>query len=59
MGAKIIILNSAHRVEDHFEQILEMVSIGSGAQHPVEELRLRAEVAAEVGEQPAVPGGRQ
>ena len=30
-------LNSAHRVEDHFEQILEMVSIGSGAQRPVED----------------------
>jgi DNA-damage-inducible protein D len=33
-------LNSAHRIEDHFEQILEMVSIGSGAQRPVEDWRL-------------------
>ena len=33
-------LNSAHRVEDHFEQILEMVSIGSGAQRPVEDSKL-------------------
>ena len=33
-------LNSAHRVEDHFERILEMVSIGSGAQRPVEDWRL-------------------
>lgn len=33
-------LNSAHRVEDHFEQILEMVSIGSGAQRPVEDWKL-------------------
>ena len=32
--------NSAHRVEDHFEQILEMVSIGSGAQRPVEDWKL-------------------
>ncbi len=33
-------LNSAHSVEDHFEQILEMVSIGSGAQRPVEDWKL-------------------
>jgi len=33
-------LNSAHRVADHFEQILEMVSIGSGAQRPVEDWKL-------------------
>src|ERR1039457_3209933 len=33
-------LNSAHRVKDHFEQILEMVSIGSGAQRPVEDWKL-------------------
>lgn len=33
-------LNSAHRVEDHFEQVLEMVSIGSGAQRPVEDWKL-------------------
>jgi len=33
-------LNSSHRVEDHFEQILEMVSIGSGAQRPVEDWKL-------------------
>jgi len=33
-------VNSAHRVGDHFEQILEMVSIGSGAQRPVEDWRL-------------------
>ena len=31
---------SHHRVEDHFEQILEMVDIGSGAQRPVEDWRL-------------------
>ena len=33
-------LNSAHRVEDHFEQILEMVSIGSGAQRTIEDWAL-------------------
>src|ERR1051326_152949 len=33
-------LNSAHRVEDHFEQILEMVSIGSGAQRPIQDWKL-------------------
>jgi DNA-damage-inducible protein D len=33
-------LKSAHRVEDHFEQILEMVSIGSNAQRPVEDWKL-------------------
>jgi len=33
-------LNSAHRVADHFEQILEMVTIGSGAQRPVEDWKL-------------------
>lgn len=33
-------LHSTHRVEDHFEQILEMVRIGSGAQRPVEDWKL-------------------
>ena len=33
-------LKSAHRVEDHFEQVLEMVSIGSNAQRPVEDWTL-------------------
>jgi DNA-damage-inducible protein D len=33
-------LNSAHPVEDHFEQTLAMVSIGSGAQRPVEDWKL-------------------
>lgn len=33
-------LHSTHRIEDHFEQILEMVSIGSGAQRPVEDWKL-------------------
>lgn len=33
-------LNSAHRVADHFEQILEMVSIGSGAQRELEDWAL-------------------
>jgi DNA-damage-inducible protein D len=33
-------LTSTHRVADHFEQILEMVSIGSGAQRPVEDWKL-------------------
>ncbi|HEX5398362.1 MAG TPA: DNA damage-inducible protein D [Verrucomicrobiae bacterium] len=33
-------LKSNRKVEDHFEQILEMVSIGSGAQRPVEDWKL-------------------
>ncbi|MGD0816724.1 MAG: BRO family protein [Verrucomicrobiota bacterium] len=33
-------LKSSLRVEDHFEQILEMVSIGSNAQRAVEDWRL-------------------
>jgi DNA-damage-inducible protein D len=33
-------LKSSHRVEDHFEQILEMVGIGSGAQRPVDDWKL-------------------
>ena len=33
-------LHSEYRVEDHFEQILEMVGIGSGAQRPVEDWKL-------------------
>ncbi|MDP1727360.1 MAG: DNA damage-inducible protein D [Bacteroidota bacterium] len=35
--AKEACLNSGHRVEDHFEDFLEMVSIGSGAQRPMED----------------------
>ncbi|HEX3716717.1 MAG TPA: DNA damage-inducible protein D [Verrucomicrobiae bacterium] len=38
--AKEACLKSNHRVEDHFEQILEMVGIGSGAQRGVEDWRL-------------------
>ncbi len=33
-------LNSTRLVDDHFEQILEMVGIGSGAQRPVEDWKL-------------------
>ena len=33
-------LKSERRVEDHFEQILEMVAIGSGAQRPIEDWKL-------------------
>ena len=32
--------NSGHVVEDHFEDVLDMVEIGSGAQRKVEEVRL-------------------
>jgi hypothetical protein len=35
--AKEACLKSNHRVEDHFEQILEMVGIGSGAQRGIED----------------------
>jgi len=38
--AKIACKNSGQRVEDHFEDILEMVSIGSGAERPVESIKL-------------------
>ncbi|HTB85524.1 MAG TPA: BRO family protein [Candidatus Sulfotelmatobacter sp.] len=38
--AKEACLKSNHRLEDHFEQILEMVSIGSGAQRPIEDWKL-------------------
>ena len=31
---------SGHRIADHFEQNLEMVSIGSGAQRPIEDWKL-------------------
>jgi DNA-damage-inducible protein D len=32
--------NSGHTPHDHFEEILDMVSIGSGAQRPVENIKL-------------------
>ncbi len=38
--AKEACLKSDHRVEDHFEQILEMVGIGSGAKREVEDWAL-------------------
>lgn len=38
--AKIACENSNERVADHFEDVLEMVEIGSGAQRPVEDVRL-------------------
>lgn len=38
--AKIACQNSGQRVEDHFEDILEMVGIGSGAERPVDSIKL-------------------
>ncbi len=35
--------NSGHNIEDHFEEILEMVKIGSGAKREVSEEKLRME----------------
>ncbi len=32
--------NSGQRLEDHFEDVLEMVEIGSGAQRPLDDVRL-------------------
>lgn len=38
--AKIACQNSGQRVEDHFEEILEMVGIGSGAERPLDSIKL-------------------
>ena len=38
--AKLACRNSGQRVEDHFEDILEMVGIGSGAERSVESIKL-------------------
>lgn len=38
--AKIACENSGQRIENHFEDILEMVEIGSGAERPVESVKL-------------------
>lgn len=38
--AKTACQNSGQRVEDHFEDILEMVGIGSGAERPVDSVKL-------------------
>lgn len=38
--AKISCLNSEQKVEDHFEDILEMVGIGSGAERAVDSVKL-------------------
>mgnify|MGYP000836223671 CR=1 FL=1 len=38
--AKVACLNSGQRVEDHFEDILEMVGIGSGAERAVDSIKL-------------------
>lgn len=38
--AKEACVQSGHRVEDHFEQILEMVEIGSGAKRQIEDWAL-------------------
>ena len=38
--AKLACRNSGQRVEDHFEDILEMVGIGSGAERSVESTKL-------------------
>ena len=38
--AKVACENSGQRIENHFEDILEMVEIGSGAERPVESVKL-------------------
>lgn len=38
--AKEACANSQHKVEDHFEDILDMVTIGSGAKRPLETVKL-------------------
>lgn len=38
--AKIACQNSGQRISDHFEDILEMVPIGSGAERPLEAIKL-------------------
>lgn len=38
--AKEACRNSGHPVEDHFEDVLEMVGIGSGAKRKIAEIRL-------------------
>ena len=38
--AKEACRNSAHNIKDHFEDILEMVEIGSGAKRELEDIRL-------------------
>ena len=38
--AKIACRNSGQNVDDHFEDILEMVEIGSGAERPVDSIKL-------------------
>ena len=38
--AKLACENSGQRIEDHFENFLEMVEIGSGAERPVDSIKL-------------------
>ena len=38
--AKLACENSGQRIEDHFEDILEMVTIGSGAVRPIDSIKL-------------------
>lgn len=38
--AKMACQNSGQRIEDHFEDILEMVKIGSGAERPLDSVKL-------------------
>ena len=38
--AKVACQNSDQRIEDHFEDVLEMVEIGSGAERPVDSVKL-------------------
>lgn len=38
--AKLACQNSGQRIEDHFEDVLEMVGIGSGAERPVDSVKL-------------------
>ena len=37
--AKVACQNSSQRIEDHFEDVLEMVGIGSGAERPVDSVK--------------------
>ena len=38
--ARLACFNSGHRIEDHFVEVTEMVTIGSGAQRPIKTVLL-------------------
>lgn len=56
--AKVACKNSGHKNTDHFEDYLDMVDIGSGAKHQLENMKLSRYACYGDSSRPVIANGR-